>query len=217
MANSTECQEPSTSLSASDLRNLHPKLFQKEYSKWTEYALDYDWWEYAKDNLKQTLEPAGVHDIETEFRLSYSQGDYATFTGHIWVHEWMDAIKDGDQTYAEKYPALRLAVEDYGDLARVTTSHRSCGARVNYDGVCVGNTYPSGIFSGLDSDAWDSLIEAQFYEAGLEQALQDYVDDISRQLYCTLRNEYEHLTSEESFIESCECNDVTFNIEEIEA
>jgi hypothetical protein len=47
--------------------------------------------------------------------------------------------------------------------------------------------------------------------------MQDYVDDISRQLYRDLRDDYEHMTSEESFIESCECNDITFEIEECEA
>ena len=169
-----------------------------------------------EERLKEKLEPAGVHDVKIEFSLSYSQGDYATFTGRIWVHEWMDATKDGDQTYAEKYPALRLALEDYGDHASVTTYGRACGARVNYDGACAGNTYAAGVFSGLEQEAWDELIEEQLSYAGLEQALQDYVDAVSHQLYRDLHDEYEHLTSEESFIESCECNDVTFEIEECE-
>ena len=47
----------------------------------------------------------------------------------------------------------------------------------------------------------------------IDSVLQAYVDNISHQLYRDLRDEYEHLTSEESFIESCECNDVTFEIE----
>lgn len=151
------------------------------------------------------------------FSLSYSQGDYATFEGRIMVWEWMEATKDGPQTYAEKYPALFLAAQDYGDWASVNTWHRSCNARVTYDAHLVGNTYPEGVFSGLDQEAWDELVEEQVDAAGLEQAMQDYVDDISRQLYRDLRAEYEHLTSEESFIESCECNDVTFEIEECEA
>lgn len=138
------------------------------------------------------------------------------------VWEWMEATKDGPQndttqTYAEKYPALFLAAQDYGDWASVNTWHRSCNARVTYDAHLVGNTYPEGVFSGLDQEAWDELVEEQVDAAGLEQAMQDYVDDISRQLYRDLRAEYEHLTSEESFIESCECNDVTFEIEECEA
>ena len=204
-------------ISARELLEQDPKRFQKEYLKWTEYAVDYDWWDYMEERLKEQLEPAGVHDIKLYFSLSYSQSDYATFEGRIDVHKWMDVTKDGDQTYAEKYPALRLAIEDYGDYASVTTYNRSCGARVNLDGGCIGNTYASGIFAGLESEAWDELVEEQFYEAGLEQALQDYVDAISQELYTDLRDEYEHLTSEESFIESCECNDVTFEIEECEA
>jgi hypothetical protein len=157
-----------------------------------------------------------VRDIKLQFSLSYSQGDYATFEGRIDVHTWMDVTKDGELTYAEKYPALRLAIEDYGDYASVTTYNRNCVARVNLDGGCIGNTYAAGIFAGLEAEAWDELVEEQYDEAGLEQALQDYVDDISQELYTDLRDEYEYRTSEESFIESCECNDVTFETDDEE-
>jgi hypothetical protein len=206
-------------ITAQELLEQDSERFQKEYSKWTEYNLDYDWWEYTQDHLKEKLEPAGVGVRTLQFSLSYSQGDYATFEGSISVAMWMDVTKDGPDTedtltYAEKYPALRLAMEDYGEHASVTTYHRSCGARVSMDGGCIGNTYPAGIFAGLESEAWDELIEDQYASAGLEKALQDYVDDISRQLYRDLRAEYEHLNSEQSFIESCECNDITFEIEE---
>jgi hypothetical protein len=204
-------------LTAQELSLQDPKRFQEEYLKWTEYALDYDWWDYIEERLKEQLEPAGVRNIKLHFSLSYSQGDYATFEGSIDVHKWMDVTKAGELTYAEKYPALRLAIEDYGDYASVTTYNRSCVARVNLDGGCIGNTYAAGIFAGLEAEAWDELVEEQYDQAGLEQALQDYVDDISQELYTDLRDEYEHLTSEESFIESCECNDVTFEIEECEA
>lgn len=204
-------------ITARELSLRDPKRFQREYLKWTEYALDYDWWDYIEERLKEQLEPAGVHSVKLYFNLSYSQGDYATFEGRIDVHKWMDVTKDGELTYAEKYPALRLAMEDYGDYASVTTYNRNCVARVNLDGGCIGNTYAAGVFAGLEPEAWDELVEEQFYEAGLEQALQDYVDDISQELYRDLRDEYEHLTSEESFIESCECNEVTFEVEECEA
>jgi hypothetical protein len=206
-----------SALTARELSLQDPKRFQKEYLKWTEYAVEYDWWEWTEDRLKETLAPAGVRVDKLWFSLSYSQGDYATFEGHIMVWEWMEATKDGDQTYADKYPALHLALADYGEDATVTTYNRSCGARANLDGNVVGNTYPTGIFSALEQDAWDDLVEEQYDMAGLEQAMQDYVDNISAELYTDLREEYEHLTSEESFIESCECNDITFEIEECEA
>jgi hypothetical protein len=204
-------------LTAQELLEQDPKRFREEYLKWTEYALNYDWWDYIEERLKEQLEPAGVSNIKLWFSLSYSQSDYATFEGRIDVHKWMDVTKDGELTYAEKYPALRLAMEDYGDYASVTTYNRTCMARVNLDGGCIGNTYAAGIFAGLEPEAWDELVEEQYDSAGLEQALQDYVDAISQELYTDLRDEYEHLTSEESFIESCECNDVTFEIEECES
>jgi len=206
-----------TNITASALRGTDLKRFQREYLKWTEYAADYNWWDWAEERLRETLAPAGVRVDRIAFSLWYSQGDYATFEGRISLAEWMEVTKDGDQTYEEKYPALYLAIQDYGDYATVNTGSRDCQARVNFDGNLVGNTYPTGIFSALEQEAWDELVEEQFFSAGIEQALQDYVGDISRQLYRDLRDEYEHLTSEESFIESCECNDVTFEIEECTA
>lgn len=204
-------------ITAQELQSLDPKRFQREYLKWTEYALDYDWWEWTEERLRETLAPAGVRVDKLQFSLSYRQGDYATFEGRIDLARWMEATKDGEQTYEEKYPALFLAAQDYGDWASVDTRSRDGGSRVNFDGNLVGNTYPAGIFSALEQEAWDELVEEQYGAAGIEQALQEYVDDISRQLYSDLQDEYEHLTSEESFIESCECNDITFEIEECEA
>ena len=210
-------------ISAQELFAQDPRRFQQEYSKWTNYAADYDWWDYMEERLKEKLQPEGVDVDRIHFSLSYSQGDYATFSGYINLAEWMAACKDGPQkddtpTFAEKYPALYLAVQDYGDRVLVETKHRSCGASVSMDYYGLnGNTSASGIFQYLGQAAWDELVDAQWYEADLERELQAYVDDVSHQLYRDLRDEYEHLTSEESFIESCECNDITFETEECAA
>ena len=199
-------------LTAKELSLQHPKRFQKEYSKWCEYALDYDWWDWAEEQLKERLAPAGVLIDRIYFSLSYSQGDYASFEGSISVDEWM--VHKG---YDNTYPALYLAALDYGEFAKVSDRSRGGWPRVNLDGYIVGNTYPSGIFKDLDPEAWDELIEEQFSAAGMEDEMQSFFEDECRQLYRDLRAEYEHLTSEESFIESCECNDITFETEESEA
>ncbi len=59
-------------LTAKELQAQDPKRFREEYLKWTEYALDYDWWDYIEERLKEKLEPAGVRNIKLYFRLSYS-------------------------------------------------------------------------------------------------------------------------------------------------
>jgi hypothetical protein len=204
-------------ITARELSKQDPERFQKEYWDWVEYALDYDWWECVEADLIARLEPAGVGVESIAFSVSYSQGDYATFNGYIDVAKWMETAKDGDQTYAQKYPALALAIEDYGERASVSTLWRRCGASVNFDGAVVGNTPPAGVFKLLDDEAWDELIAQQYSDADIESAMQEYVDQVSSTLYDDLRNEHEHLTSEESFIESCECNEILFDLEECTA
>jgi hypothetical protein len=199
-------------LTARDLQKTDPKRFQKEYLSWTEYGVDYDWWDCVEENFKSDMAHKGIAVSRIYFSLSYSQGDYASFEGGIGVDEWM-----AHKGYDETYPALYLAAKDYCEFAQVSTYNRGGRPRVNLDGNLVGNTDPAGIFKHLDREAWDELVYEQFTAAGLEDELQSEVDAISDELYTDLREEYEHLTSEESFIESCECNDITFEIEECEA
>jgi len=203
-------------ISAQELLKQDPKRFQEEYWGWVS-NFEYEWWECIEADLIARLEPNGVTVRSIEFSLSYSQGDYASFTGNINVAVWMATAKDGDQTYEQKYPALAIAFEDYGEHAAVSTHHRRCGASVNLDGAVIGNTLPGGVFKLLDNEAWDELIEQQYADADIEAALQAYVDDVSSTLYDDLQTEYEYLTSEDSFIESCECNEILFDLEECTA
>jgi hypothetical protein len=203
-----------TTLTAEELRERDPKRFEREYYKWLEYACDHKWWDYIEDQFKSSVADAGVAVNSIGFAVSHSQSDYARFTGTIQVHKWMDANLQGDQTYAEKYPALRLAVEGYGEYAKVDRGYyEHNAARVNLEGNLIGNTYPTGIFENIDPDAWDELVEEQYFSSGLEEAMQSYVDDLCNELYSDLRVEHDGMTSEEAFIESCVCNEVTFEIE----
>lgn len=163
--------------------------------------------------FKNDAASEGITVERIYFNLSYSQGDYASFEGQINVAEWMEA-----KGYDETYPALYLAIKDYGEYASVSDrTSRGGWPRVNFDGTCVGNTHAAGIFKHLDDEAWDELVGDQFHEASIEDELQSTVEALCRKLYRDLRDEYEHLTSEQSFIESCECNEITFETEECEA
>jgi hypothetical protein len=197
-----------TTITAKELQTLNPKRFQKEYSDWTNYALDHHWWEYVYEGFREDVRPFGVTigSNDMHFALGYCQSDYAAFTGRIDVADFMQA-----KGWDFEYPALYLAVKACGDYA--TVSDRRSGARVNYDDACIGNTYPSGVFKNLEQGAWDELIEEQYYAASLEDELQSYVDEVCKNLYRRLRDEADHLTTEEAFIESCECNEITFEIE----
>jgi hypothetical protein len=195
-------------VTAEELRQLNPKSFQKEYSEWTECFGDHEWWEYVVEGFTEDVRHFGVSigPNDVHFSVSYCQSDYAAFTGRIDIAEYMKA-----KGWDEIYPALYLAVVDCGDYATVSEM-RSYG-RVCYDGACIGNTCPAGVFQNLDQETWDELVEEQYSSSGIEAELQSYVDEVCNDLYQRLRDEYAHLTSEEAFIEACECNEVTFEIE----
>ena len=195
-------------VTSKELQSADPKKFQKEYSSWAQEGPHDEWWEYTEDHFKKDMDAAGVYVREIQFSLGYSQSDYAGFEGEIRVSEFMETAG-----YDVEYPALYLAVKEYGDRAHVVTGYRIGSARVSWDADFFLATTASGVFKGLDDDAWEALLDDQHSAAGLEAEMQSYVAKKCTLLYRDLQDAYEHLTSEESFIEHCECNEVTFEIE----
>jgi hypothetical protein len=112
----------------------------------------------------------------------------------------------------ETYPALYLAVVDDGSRIGVRTTHRGNMETCDYN-MYANQTAPSGVFENLDQQAWEELIDEQEREADLEDGVLKFCQELADELYKDLEAEYEHLTSKESFIESCNCNEVLFEIE----
>ena len=199
-------------LTVRQLREDDPVRFQKEYEYWAQHALDYEWWEYLEQEFTDRMAAVGVRVERIYFSLSYSQSDHAGFAGRVDVSMWMQHSKyDKDQTYAEAFPALYVATVQDGSYAMVTEGYRK-RPDVDYRSHA-DNTDPEGIFLHLDQEAWEDLIIDQECDADLEEQIKDWCVSMGEDLYGDLCREYEHLSSEESFIEMCECNEVTFEVE----
>lgn len=199
-------------VTAKELQTLDRKRFEREYWKWCEYAHDYEWWECIEQMFTDKMAAVGTRVDKITFSLSHSQGDGAGFEGRVDVSKWMHHIKyDNERTYAEAFPALYLAVVQDGAYVIITSNHRG---RPDLDYRChLEYTDPDGMFQHLDEEAWRDLLLDQEMDADLEANVQAWVDARGDELYNDLRKEYEYLSSEESFIEACECNEVTFEIE----
>jgi hypothetical protein len=194
---------------------MDSRRFEREYSKWREWQWEDDWYiEDALESFRNKYQPKGLEIEQLHYSISYSQGDYASFDGRVFLAEWMQATltcPDGP-TYAERYPALYLACDADGSYMRVSGEDDRRGWRVECQEGWYG-VAPAGIFANLDDAAWEELVYEQCDEADLEAELIAYCQRIGREIYDTLRDSYEHATSEESFIESCEANEITFEIE----
>ena len=196
-------------VTAKELKELDPKLFEKEYYEWQEYAGDY-FAEGVQEGFTEDMAKFGLRVDDIEYSGFYHQGSFARFTGRINIAEWMEAVGG----MSVQYPALYLGVKDDGSYARVTTLHRM-GMTIDIE-EWAHDAAPSGVFSGLDQEAWSELVEEQGRDADLERELEKWCEDMAGELYKTLETAYEWAVSEEQFLESCEANETMFEVEEEE-
>ncbi len=196
---------PTVHLTVRELRDKAPKRFDKEYYHWREYT-GYDGWaECIEGDFRTRHAPQGVEAHSIWFYL-HGPGGYACFSGVVYAAKLMKHLK-----LDEEYLPLYLAMENDGSRFSVSGSRRG-GLQVEFDGV-PWDTAPAGVFSALDQKAWENLLHEQLDESDLESVAEEFCKDICHTLLKELESEYEHMTSEESFIESCEINEVTFEIE----
>lgn len=193
-------------MNVNQLKETDPRRFEKEYQKWMSNALDYEWWDFVYEQFQEDCQAHGF-DVDlnrTYFSLGYCQSDHASFEAVIDFSAWM--TKHG---YDQKYLALWLDVQEYGDNV---ASYRGNRAWVNFDyrpGYC----NPSGVFSDLPVEAWDALCEEQWAAEDWEKLLLETCRELEDDLYRRLRDEYEHLTSEDAFVDSCMANETEFDEE----
>ena len=163
--------------------------------------------DYVKEMFTEECAPLGITVDTIGYCISYSQGDGAHFDGRVDIPTFMKHTK-----MDEKYLALYLACVDDGSYVNISTTHHG-NMQMNDWNMWANQTAPSGVFSDLPQEAWEDLVDSQTDAADMEGEVLALCRDLAHDLYTNLRDEYEHQTSEESFIESCECNDITFEIE----
>lgn len=199
-------------VTAQDLKRIDPHRFAKEYEAWLMYCMDYEWWDCTEQCFTDEMASMGVRVDKIAFSLSCSQGDYASFEGRVDIPKWMAIEKcNNEQTFAEAYPALYLAVAQDGGYMRISEGYRR-HPDTEYS-FWADHTEPDGVFKHLDEEGWVELVEEQEQDADLESNIREWVYARCKDLQSDLQKEYDYLSSEQSFIESCECNDVTFELE----
>ena len=195
-------------ISPEELRSQHPRRFAKEYNAWQEYAIYDDWADYIKEDFDSQMQVYGIRVDKFTWCISYSQGDGAAFEGHVSVYQWMEA----NPQYIERYPALYLACKSDGSYITFRTNNRGFYMHTNVTEYLY-ETLPEGVFAMLDEEAWQELVVTQWDEAGLEEEIKSTCERFMSDMYDRLRDEYENITSEDAFVESCEINGVTFETE----
>lgn len=203
-------------ITAKELKEQDPTRFEHEYYKWCEYACNYDWWDCEYDYFKEQAEARGAYVDDIEFSVSWSQSDYASWRGSVELDQWLKtstAYKDDPRAFV-LCELLETGAVDIG--VRVAHSGGYCPApRVSLDGPRVQEDWVrSGPLAGADVDELMESIGGYDYADELERDLQEWAGSLADDLYRALRDELGYLTSEERFIEECEANGVTFEVDD---
>lgn len=203
-----------TQVNIQTLKSDYPDEFRKQYDAWYPTAVDdYTWWDCTYDDFIARVEPLGVEVGRAKgnrpqiwFSLGYSQSDYAAFEGRVALGTWLES-----QGYGLTHLPLVLDMNEHGARAIVGTRGRSGTSYVSDIDYNPGQCYPSGVFSELPQAEWDDMVCAQFESEDWEAMLNDWLQEQCSELYDALVGEYEHLTSEESFVEAM-CDEL-FDVE----
>lgn len=192
-------------LTVRELKEMYPAKFEKEYIDWCSYAVPDDWSETLEGDFREQHGPHGIEARSIWYTVHGPRAG-AGFSGVVHMGKLMKHLK-----LDEMYLPLYQGIEDDGSYCNVTVSNQNF-MTLYFDGM-PWDTAPSGVFSELSDEAWCELINAQMEEADLENVAREFCKSICGVLHQELVDEYDYLTSEEAFIESCEINEITFEVE----
>jgi hypothetical protein len=198
-----------------ELKAADPKAFQREYEQWAQHCDPY------LDDLVQTeidrwYEEFGVYVARRKrgpkvgYQLHYYP--HFTFEGKVYIPKLMELLGVHDK-YLALYTSAKVRFTLNGDWVTITQSSRGNCMVAHHD-----NGYtpePGGIFSELDEDTFAELVEADRCQFDVEEAALRHAEELCYDLLKTLEADDEYQRSEGAFIERCECNEVTFELEDV--
>lgn len=178
--------------------------------EYQERACGFEWWTDTYDYWIEKLERLGIYTSapSIEFSGFYSQGDGASFIGEVGLREFMEA----HDSIRGSHPELYLSSVGFNAAPRAEFI-----SRLSRDNHRYNHSHSNTVileWSLRDCDRWDEEYEY------MEELMVDAVDDIlgecrdyMDELYKDLERTYEHLQSEEGFLESVEADGWTFTEE----
>ena len=191
-----------------ELKDKYPEAYEKAYQAWSYDGGDacFDgWWDSVYEGAIEDGKAKGFIIDDIQFTGFYSQGDGASWTGSMDIKGYLAAT--GQLTEPE-YSVLCALVDD-GWCEAVMHVGRTSSRYSHENTMTIDDAYryarygadtvQNGVYAGMRIvDAVEFVEQASIrLESEMLEAARDYARDI----YRSLRDEYEYLTSEERFVE----------------
>lgn len=204
---------------------LSPKAKEKALEWWAN-TQDHEWWDCTYAQAKEDAKAKGFEIEDIRFSGFWSQGDGASWTGTVNLSQFLDHyLKDDNPAYG-RYFTLQALIDE-GWVEHRVSIERS-GFYYSHSGMMREGGVSLSALDGLDEDSEERLQadgplqRANVYQLhvgidtdALVVELLEWVIKEAREfadeIYADLEAEHEHLTSEESLIESAYSNGWRFD------
>ena len=169
---------------------------EKLIDKYRHTHVDYEWWDYIEDTLREDMNEAGVTVAQMNFRGFWSQGDGAEFAGYI--NDWEKFLRAVGKPELTPFAKEHFVRFSWGNVGRHYYGPHSIDFDV--DKLWVDNPGDEGE-DPVRYMAWEVL----YGEGGAmyqnRESFIEYLRDKMKELYRDLEQEYEYLTGDEHVTE----------------
>ena len=186
-----------------------PELITEELrceliEKYCDINVDHDWWQYTYEDFKLRMQEKGITVDEMNFTGFYSQGDGASFTGRV------DMIQFLKVHGLEEHYMGATFFAGQGELWAEITRGSSRYSHENSVSVnVIPDTYNNFEDGSTRAEVYATMEEVLDSEMDdLQEQVEDICKSYMRDLYSELRDEYEHLTSEEAVWDTIVANEL---------
>ena len=179
-----------------------PKECQaKEFEKFRDINVSYDWHDDSVSDFKDALEVLGFKNVKIEFTGFWSQGDGASFTGEFYLPSDSDTLEMRLTKFIDEYPWIYKSNK---------------------------NLLDSFLAFDLSEEIKEEVYKLEVYRIGHRyshsntitcdnESVKEFARSFSDLIYRNLEKEYEDLTSDEQVKETLIANEYEFLISEVEA
>jgi hypothetical protein len=199
---------------------------QQKAREWYLESMDYDWWDSVYEMAIEDGKEKGFYIDKIFFSGFSSQGDGASWIGQVDVRQWLEENYSDSIGLSAWCQLIQEDVVDKFSKVVANNSHYCHESTMQFSDVEDHTDeftddwlmeLPS-IFKGVEVQHLFDIIASDDNcplksTEGITQAIAKSGRDYAIDIYHRLREEYDHLCSEEMMIDHFECNDYYFTNE----
>lgn len=200
-------------------KELPEDIQGKVIEKNRDIHVNFDWWDYTIQNWKEKLSAIGFDGADIRWSGFWSQGDGASFTAYCDTQKILDSLLVCQEENVGDLNKWRLWFE-LAENGLIKFDMNRISSHYVHENTVEGVLHED--FSGLNSNMWyppnpekpyefTSIFEQKCHLRELEEIFCSFCKELFKEIYRSLEEEYDYLTSDDCIKEYLENHDTEYD------